>query len=100
MGIAHRDARLADATQSFLDQPLVTAMKSLVTAEQQGRRPLQIEWRTPSHESLLTPVLRRYCGANPKLEALGRNEHPIGVYKAAWGDAIEPDRESFPKTSA
>jgi hypothetical protein len=48
VGIAHRYACLADATQSFLDQPLVTAMKWLVTPEKQGRRTLRIEWRTQS----------------------------------------------------
>ena len=44
------------------------------------------------------PVLRCSFGTDPKIAAQGRNEHAVVVFKAACGDAIDPDGKGFRKS--
>src|SRR6476620_3738642 len=68
-------------------------MKRLIASDEQGRRLLRVERWAQLSERLLGPVLRRTFGADPQVDALGSDEHPIGVLEAPRIDAIEPDRE-------
>src|SRR3954452_15102327 len=75
-------------------------MKRLVASDEQGRRLLRVERWAQLSERLLGPVLRRTFGADPKVDALGSNEHPIGVLEAPGIDAIDPDREGVAEGGA
>jgi hypothetical protein len=93
VGVAHRDADLAHASQTFLDQSLVPGMKRLITAEEHGRGLLRVERRAQLGQGLLGPVLRRAFGTDAKVIMRGRNEKAIGVLEATSADAIDPNRE-------
>src|SRR5262249_50015566 len=75
-------------------------MKRLAASAEQGLRLLRIERRVPPGKRLFGPVLRRALRADAKIEALGWNEHAIGVLEAAGADAVEPNRERVAKGGA
>ena len=75
-------------------------MKRLIASDEQGRGLLGVERGTQPNERLLGPVLRRAFGADPKVHALGCNEHPIGVLEASRIDAVDPDREGVAEGGA
>jgi hypothetical protein len=100
VSIAHRDADLPDAPHPFLDRALVAEMKRLAASAEQGRRLLRIERRAQPSKRLFGPVLRRALRADAKIEALGWNEHAIGVLEAAGADAVQPNRERVAKGGA
>jgi D-serine deaminase-like pyridoxal phosphate-dependent protein len=75
-------------------------MKRLIASEEERRRLLRIECRTQPSQRLFGPVLRRAFGADAKVDAFGRDEHPVGVLEAAGRDTIEPDREGVAESGA
>jgi hypothetical protein len=75
-------------------------VKRLIASDEQGGGLLRIERRPQPRERLLGPVLRRALGRDPKVHALGSNEHPIGVLEAPRFDAVDPDREGVAESGA
>src|SRR5215510_8111502 len=75
-------------------------MKRLAASAEQGLRLPRIERRAQPGKRLFGPVLRRALRADAKIEALGWNEHAIGVLEAAGADAVEPNRERVAKGGA
>jgi hypothetical protein len=91
--IADRYADLPDTPQPFFDQTLMSYMKGLIASDEQSGGVLRIKRRSELPQSMFGRVLWCAMSGDAQVKPIGRDKHPISIFKPASFDTIDPDDE-------